>query len=148
MKNSSSHFNLLAMFAVVIEQGSFSAAAVHLNTNQSTISTAMARLRELVGQELFVRSGRRIIPTSYAENLYEQVEQPVAQLTGVLKSLETFDPATSKRKFVLAAPEHLQWIFHESFSNSPYPNLTLEVFEQPDTEEQAYRICLRRNTMP
>ncbi len=138
MSNQIPNLNLLAIFAAVIEQGSLSKAADNLSTNQSTISTALKRLKEEVGQELFIRSGRGVVPTAYATSLYENIQVPVKQLSGVFQSLGDFDPKTSTRQFVITAPEHLQWALLEQFNNQENKNLTIEVYDQPDREEQVY----------
>ena len=65
MSNDIPNFNLLAVFSAVMEQGSLSKAADKLSTNQSTISTALIRIKKEIGQELFVRKGRVVVPTSF-----------------------------------------------------------------------------------
>lgn len=138
MNNDIPNFNLLAIFASVMEQGTLSKAAEHLNTNQSTISTALGRLKEHVGQELFVRSGRSVVPTAYASSLYVQVKAPIQQLNSVFQSLGEFDPDTSERRFVMTAPEHLQWMLLDQFSSGKYQNISLEIFDQPEDDEKMY----------
>lgn len=138
MNNDIPNFNLLAIFAVVMEQGSFSQAAEHLNTNQSTISTALARLKKQVGQELFVRKGRGVVPTSYSESLYAQISHPIAQLNDVFQGLGAFDPEQSQRQFVITAPEHLQWVLLDQFSKRQNQAVSLEVYDQPDNDAQLY----------
>ncbi|MEZ9301659.1 LysR family transcriptional regulator [Vibrio breoganii] len=138
MQNDIPNFNLLAVFAAVIEQGSLSKAAEQLNTNQSTVSTAMARLSKQLGQELYLRKGRGIEPTSYAKNLYKQVQEPISQLNQVFQSLGSFDPETAKRQFVITAPEHLQWVLMNRFAKTTPADITLEVFDQPSDESKMY----------
>lgn len=138
MSNDIPNFNLLAVFAAVIEQGSLSKAAEHLNTNQSTISTALARLKKDIGQDLFIRSGRGVVPSAYATSLYAQIKDPIQQLNTVFKALGEFDPAESTRQFMMAAPEHLQLAMLNQFTEQPNSNLTLEVFEQPYDDEDVY----------
>ncbi|WP_117233894.1 LysR family transcriptional regulator [Vibrio maerlii] len=138
MRNEIPNFNLLAVFAAVMEQGSLSKAAEHLSTNQSTISTALARLKKEIGQELFVRSGRGVVPTAYSHSLYEQIQNPIHELNGVFRSLGTFDPKTTERKFVMTAPEHLQWLLLNEFNKRHPEALSLEVYDQPDNDEKMY----------
>jgi DNA-binding transcriptional LysR family regulator len=145
MQNDIPNFNLLAMFAAVIEQGNISKAAEHLNTNQSTISTALGRLKQEVGQELFIRSGRSVVPTSYAKNLYIQIQQPITQLNGVFQSLGQFNPATSVQQFSVTAPENIQGALLEQFSNLKNKKLTLEVFDQPENEEKVFSELSTKN---
>jgi DNA-binding transcriptional LysR family regulator len=138
MPNDIPNFNLLAVFAAVMEQGSLSKAADHLNTNQSTISTALGRLKTEVGQELFVRSGRGVVPTSYSTSLYAEIQGPIQQLNGVFQGFGEFDPNTSVRNFVMTAPEHLQWVLLKTFADRPKENISLELFEQSDNDETMY----------
>lgn len=142
MSNDIPNFNLLAVFSAVMEQGSLSKAADQLSTNQSTISTALARLKKEIGQELFVRKGRGVVPTSYAQSLYEQIKAPINELNGVFQSMANFDEQSSERKFVISAPEHLQWVLLNSFAALPNQNLSLEVFDQPDSDERIYEDLL------
>jgi len=138
MRNEIPNFNLLAVFTAVMEQGSLSKAAEHLNTNQSTISTTLGRLKNEVGQELFVRSGRGVVPTAYSHSLYEQIQKPINQLNEVFRSLGVFDPKTTERKFIMTAPEHLQWLLLNEFNQKHRNTLTLEIFDQPDSDEKMY----------
>ncbi|MDN3613230.1 LysR family transcriptional regulator [Vibrio gallaecicus] len=142
MSNDIPNFNLLAVFSAVMEQGSLSKAAEHLNTNQSTISTALGRLKNDVGQELFVRSGRGVVPTAFSQSLYEQVKAPIQELNGVFQGMASFDEVTSERKFVVSAPEHLQWLLLNRFAQLPNQGISLEVYDQPDTDDQVHEDLL------
>lgn len=142
MSNDIPNFNLLAVFSAVMEQGSLSKAATQLGTNQSTISTSLSRLKKDVGQELFVRKGRGVVPTSYAQMLYQQVKAPIEQLNGVFSSMADFDPHSSHRKFSLSSPEHLQWMLLNHFGSLPNPNLQLAVHDQDDDDESIYEDLL------
>ena len=142
MSNDIPNFNLLAVFSAVMEQGSLSKAATQLGTNQSTISTSLSRLKKDVGQELFVRKGRGVVPTSYAQMLYQQVKAPIEQLNGVFSSMADFDPHSSHRKFSLSSPEHLQWMLLNHFGSLPNPNLQLAVHDQDDDDDSIYEDLL------
>jgi DNA-binding transcriptional LysR family regulator len=52
--------------------------------------------------------------------------------------VDEFDPQVSKRNFVISAPEHLQWPIISQFTKAKYPNLTLEVYDQPDSDQKVY----------
>ncbi|MEE1672620.1 LysR family transcriptional regulator [Agarivorans aestuarii] len=142
MQNDIPKYNLLAAFAAVMEHGSLSKAAEYLNTNQSTISTMLGRLKNEVQQELFIRSGRGVAPTNYSVNLYAQIQEPLQQLNNVFQSFGHFDAASSKRNFVVTAPEHLQWVLLDQFSQIPNKHLSLEIFDQPEYEENMYELLI------
>ena len=138
MSNEIPNLNLLAVFAAVMVQGSLSKAAEHLSTNQSTISTALGRLKTQIGQELFVRSGRGVVPTAYATSLYRQIQDPIEKLNGVFQGLGDFDPQQSERRFVMTSPEHVQSILLNLFVDDKYKNISLEIFDQPDDDDKMY----------
>ncbi|WP_153915851.1 LysR family transcriptional regulator [Shewanella sp. TC10] len=144
MKNDIPNFNLLAVFSQVMEDGSLSKAAENLNTNQSTVSTMLGRLKEEVGQDLFIRKGRGVVPTSYSLSLYQQIQAPINQLNGVFTSFGNFDPLSSNRRFVLTAPEHMQGVLLKQFSLIDNKGISLEVFDQMDKDDSFYEVLLQQ----
>ena len=61
--------NLLKVFEALHEESSASRAALRLGVTQSAVSAALRRLRELYGDQLFVRTGRGLAPTLKANQL-------------------------------------------------------------------------------
>jgi DNA-binding transcriptional LysR family regulator len=138
MRNDIPNFNLLAVFAAVMEHGSFSRAADYMDTNQSTISTAINRLKKQIGKELFIRQGRGVVPTTFANNLYAQIKLPIQELNNVYGSLGEFNPKLASRQFVITAPEHLQGLLLEQFHDTQCPKLTLKVFDQKADDQRVF----------
>jgi len=95
------HFdlNLLRVFLVVCRRGSFTLAAEELDLTQSSVSNAIARLKAVVGEELFLRVGRGIEPTATAKHLYEQLDGPLLSIEKVILGMESFDPDKTTRQF-------------------------------------------------
>src|SRR3954470_4470493 len=58
--------NLLKVFEAIYEERNLLLAGKRLNLTQSAVSHALARLRELVGDELFMRTGKGMVPTGRA----------------------------------------------------------------------------------
>ena len=58
--------NLLKVFAALAEQRSVTRAAESLGLSQPATSAALARLRRLLGDPLFVKSGAEMRPTPRA----------------------------------------------------------------------------------
>lgn len=83
--------NLLRVLDAVMAEGSLTRAAAVLSMTQPAVSHAMRRLREAVGEELFVRTAHGMRPTPLAETLWPQVRQSLAALRQVL-SPEDYDP--------------------------------------------------------
>jgi len=59
----------LQYFVAVVEQGSFSRAAVSLNLAQPSVSRQVALLEQELGQRLLERTGRRVVPTAAGNTL-------------------------------------------------------------------------------
>lgn len=103
--------NLLRVLDAVLASGSVTAAAERLHLSVPATSHALARLREVAGDPLLVRAGRRLVPTPRAEALREPVARWMAQAQALLapdanESIETLD-----RHFVVRAPDGIQIAF-------------------------------------
>lgn len=93
--------NLLRVFDEVMAERSLTRAALKLSITQPAVSNAIRRLRDAVGDDLFVRSGQGVEPTPRALALWPAVRTALA---GLQESLApgVFDPATANTTFVLA----------------------------------------------
>jgi DNA-binding transcriptional LysR family regulator len=65
-------------FLAVVETGSVTLAARQLNLTQGAISQQLRRLEELADHPLFLRAGRRIVPTPEGKRLTPSVKQFLA----------------------------------------------------------------------
>ena len=93
--------NLLRVFDEVMAERSLTKAAHKLSITQPAVSNAMRRLREVVGDELLVRSGQGVEPTPRALALWPSVRDALALLQESLAP-GNFEPATATSTFVLA----------------------------------------------
>lgn len=94
--------NLLIVFHQLFTEKSVSAVAAQLGLTQPAVSNALARLRRLMNDELFLRTSRGMEPTPYAIELSEPVAYALGALHDALNRKTDFDPAASKRKFTVA----------------------------------------------
>ena len=99
--------NLLTVFEAIYEAGSVSRAADRLALSQAATSHALGRLREVCGDELFVRAGPQFAPTPVAQALYPNVQNALGVLRAGLTEARGFDPAISERQFNVAIPHPL-----------------------------------------
>ena len=83
--------NLLRVFDSVMAEGSLTRAAAALAMTQPAVSHALRRLREVVGQDLFVRVAHGVRPTPHAEALWPQVRGALGTLRQALAPGD-FDP--------------------------------------------------------
>jgi DNA-binding transcriptional LysR family regulator len=91
--------NLLRVFDAVLREGGVTPAASLLDLTQPAVSNALARLRKLFGDALFVRTPAGMEPTPFARELAEPVRQALALLESALAHGPGFDPASAARAF-------------------------------------------------
>lgn len=89
------------VFDAVYRARNLGTAEQALGLSQPAMSHAVARLRFLVKDPLFVRSPRGLQPTPYADGIAPAVAQALDAIRSVFAQPE-FDPATSKRLFRVA----------------------------------------------
>lgn len=92
--------NLLTVFDAVMQEQNITRAAHLLGMSQPAVSNAVARLKLMFNDELFVRSGRGIQPTARACKLFGVVRQSLQLIQNELPS-SGFEPITSERLFHL-----------------------------------------------
>lgn len=110
--------NLLKTFVTIYHHRSITATADNLDLSQPAISKMLKRLQEQLGYPLFVRQGKGMLPTQYADELAKQVIPALSQIQNAIGNLESFDPK-SYRKFVVYVPEHLLVLLLPKIENDP-----------------------------
>ncbi|MFP2908491.1 LysR family transcriptional regulator [Pyxidicoccus sp. 3LFB2] len=105
MNLSAVDLNLFLVLHAVLETGSATGAARQLHVTQSAVSNALARLRDVLGDPLLVRSGRGLVPTPRCEALRPLIASAVSQLQTAVDE-NTFDPAESTRQFTLSCGDN------------------------------------------
>ena len=91
--------NLLVIFEALYETGNTSRAAERLGMSQPAVSSALKRLRDIVGDPLFVRSRDGVSPTNKAREIIEPVRAALSVISRQLGQGETVDIATYQRLF-------------------------------------------------
>jgi DNA-binding transcriptional LysR family regulator len=89
--------NLLRLFDAVWRTRSVSLAAQQLGMSQPAASQGLARLRTMLGDALFQRSGSGVRPTPRADRLAQGVQMALATIEEALNASQVFDPQRSKR---------------------------------------------------
>ncbi len=97
--------NLLLVFEVVYAQRNLSRAARLIGISQSAVSNALGRLRDALGQPLFVRSAQGLVPTTYAESIAPEVIRALAMLRSTLQET-AFNYRLSNRRFTLICSDY------------------------------------------
>lgn len=93
--------NLLTVFDAVMQMQNITRAANWLGMSQPAVSNAVARLKVMFNDELFVRLGRGIQPTVRARELFGPVRQALQLVQNELPGVG-FNAQNSERTFVLS----------------------------------------------
>ncbi len=97
--------NLLVTLDALLVDASVTRAAERLGRSASAISHALAKLREIFADELFVRAGQKLVPTAKALELAPTVHVILAGMESLLRPNKPFDPSETSRDFAVAASE-------------------------------------------
>lgn len=97
--------NLLVTLDALLVDASVTRAAERLGRSASAISHALAKLREIFDDELFVRAGQRLVPTAKAQELAPTVHVILAGMESLLRPNKPFDPSLTMRAFAAASSE-------------------------------------------
>lgn len=132
--------NLLTVFDAVMQEQNITRAAQTLGMSQPAVSNAVARLKLMFNDELFVRYGRGIQPTARAYQLFASVRQALQLVQNELPGSE-FDPLSSERVFHLCVCSPLDnyltsLIFNRVKEIAPNISLVFKSSLNQNTEHQ------------
>jgi DNA-binding transcriptional LysR family regulator len=91
--------NLLRAFDAIATEGSVTVAGERIGLSQPAMSNALARLRQLFDDPLFVRTPRGMRPTPFAQQLAQPVREALRLIQGALQQHAGFDPRSSGNTF-------------------------------------------------
>jgi DNA-binding transcriptional LysR family regulator len=101
---------LLMYFDAVAASGSVSKAAQQMRVTQPAMSNALASLRAMFSDPLFVKSRDGVAPTPRALELIPAVRQALAGMEQVLSRTGRFDPQTSRVRLTLTATDYVNMV--------------------------------------
>lgn len=100
--------NLLVAFDAMLQERHVGRAAARLFIGQPAMSHALARLRAVLDDELFVRTGQGMVPTARALALGPRVRAWLGEGAGLLLKHEGFDPGAAEGLVRLSIPDGLE----------------------------------------
>ena len=99
---------LLAIFAIVVESGSFAAASRKLSTSRSRVSEQISALETALETRLLQRSTRALNVTNEGKLVYQQAKK----LGGILTELESnLYSSKPKGRVSITMPHHIAHLF-------------------------------------
>lgn len=102
---SRADLNLLVLFEAVMAERHVGRTAARLDLTPSAVSHGLGRLRRLLGDPLFLRTPKGVVPTPRANDLAPPIRDVLARVRSVIATSGPFDPATSRRRFTIGAPD-------------------------------------------
>lgn len=102
--------NLLPVFVALMEERSVTRAAVRLGVTQAALSNALARLRTVLQDPLFIRERYGMRPTPKAEQLAPALAQALAALDTVVLGQRAFEPARADQVFTIAPNSYVELV--------------------------------------
>nr|WP_314073135.1 LysR family transcriptional regulator [uncultured Roseococcus sp.] len=106
MNLASLDLNLLVAFDALMQERNVTRAGQRIGLAQPSMSSALTRLRALLGDQLFIRTGTGMKPTERALALAGPVGDALEQLREALERGKSFDPATARHRFTIAATDY------------------------------------------
>jgi len=102
--------NLLVVLEAIADEGGVSRAAEKLNLTQPAVSHALARLRQTLGDPLFVRDGRKLVPTALTRRLIEPLRRSLRTLAELVDRSEAFEPSRAEVTFTVSMQGPLEML--------------------------------------
>lgn len=121
--------NLFLVLKTVYEEGTITAAAGKLHLTQPAVSHALSRLRDKFDDALFIRHGRRMVPSAFCQKIMPQVLDAVASLEDTFSDNNVFDISQHKRELKFGFRDILESIFFPTLVTDLLdntPNITIK----------------------
>ena len=140
-------------FVRVVETGSFSAAARHLNIGQPAVSKSIAQLEDRLGVRLLMRSTRRLIPTEAGLNFCQRARRAIEEADEAELAARGADAGLAGRLRVSAGVTFgkLHLVPRLPAFLAAHPNLSLDLILEDrviDPIEEGIDIGLRFGPLP
>jgi DNA-binding transcriptional LysR family regulator len=99
MNLASVDLNLLKAFDAMMIERQVTQAAARIGLTQPAMSNALARLRHLFDDQLFVRTPGGMCPTPRAQQLAISIQRALRDIQEAIANAHSFDPSTADRQF-------------------------------------------------
>jgi DNA-binding transcriptional LysR family regulator len=121
--------NLLRVFEILYDECNVTRAAARLFITQSAVSHALARLRDVLGDPLFMRIPSGLQPTERAHQLAPRLRVALAEIRSAVAT-PMFDRATTRQRFTISAGPYFCMLIAPSLialARESAPGITLQI---------------------
>src|SRR6266702_2166727 len=126
---------VLAAFAVVADERSFTKAAVKLGVSRSAISHSIRTLEERLGLRLLARTTRTVAPTDPGERLLAQLRPALHDIQAALTEVGRFREKPAGVVRLIAPPIVLATLLSPKLAKfaRDYPDVVLDITTEDDS---------------
>ncbi|TRW99361.1 LysR family transcriptional regulator [Paracoccus sp. M683] len=120
---------LLVSLDALLGERSVTAAARRLGISQPALSAQLARLRDLLGDDILVGNAHGMVPTPRAQAMQQPLRMLLQDMSDLIFAETAFDPATSNRHFHIATTDVslaviLPPVLHAITTQAPHLRIT------------------------
>lgn len=140
--------NDLALFAKVIDYGSFTAAADHIGLPKSTLSRRITHLEQQLGERLIIRNTRRLAITEFGQAVLDHahaIEQEALAVADLAHYRQIIPSGNLKVSMPPNYTDFIQKDFFQNFINN-YPHISLDLdfsSRRVDIVAERYDLAIR-----
>lgn len=139
--------NLLIALRALLEEANVTRAGDRIQMGQSSMSSALSRLRTQFGDELLVRVGRDYELTPLARLLLPQVQMTLPLIEQALGSEPPFDPQSSRRVYSLMMSDYAALELKNVFALAllAAPDIRIDLLPLPSNPTDSQRDLLKND---
>jgi DNA-binding transcriptional LysR family regulator len=129
--------NLLRVFDAMAIELNTTRAGERVGLSQPAVSSALGRLRHILGDELFVREGNRMAPTERALMLAEPIREALRRMEDALSAVARFEPASATQTFRISGSDYFSTLLMPRLAAAimpEAPGVTLQMLDRPSVE--------------
>lgn len=106
MKKRPLDLNLLRSLDALLQEQNVTRAAERLNVTQQAMSGTLARLRDHFDDQILIRVGRQLQPTTLGRSLEKPVREAILRAEIAFETVPHFDPMTTSRVIRIALSDY------------------------------------------
>ncbi|MFF3216754.1 LysR substrate-binding domain-containing protein [Streptomyces sp. NPDC002886] len=134
--------NLLTALDALLEEGSVAGAAARLHVTSPAMSRSLGRIRKATGDQILVRTGRSMVPTTRALAMRAEVHALVQQAHRLLSAQRELDLAALERVFTVRWHDALTAASGTALITAVHrqaPGVRLRMSAEPGTDDAELR---------
>lgn len=101
----------LQVLRILLEECSVTRAAQILDQSQPQVSQTLRRLRAVIGDQILVRSGAKLVPTERGRAMLAEARAVLDGIDRIVGVPQRFDPAVARAAFRIASADCMEAIF-------------------------------------